>query len=615
MLKNENILCISSIDWDFIWQGHQEIMSILAANGNVVLYIENTGVRTPGPKDIQRIKQRLSNWLKSVGGIRKIGDNLYVFSPLVMPFPYSFVVRWINFLIIIFSLRKWMKAMNFSNPIVWTFLPTDLSRSIITWLIKKASIYYCIDSFSSSSAMAKKINRSESQMLKTVDLVFVTSQYLYDHCRKYSKKVYKFPFAVSYEKFETTRLRQTTIPQLLSGLDRPIVGYVGGIHKWIDLKLISEVAGKDPNVSFVFVGPKQTDVNILSALPNVHLLGKKPHDELPILIKYFDVCIIPYVITDYTKNVYPTKLNEYLALGKPVVATPIPELIEFNKQYGNVLYLTDNSDGFFHAIKEASYNNSLTPDMLIDIARQNSWQQRIEEMCNLIEEEIQQKKLQKEKDWDRNLNFIFRRGQKQILVFLIIILLYLMVFETPFMWLLTKPLHISQPPQKADVIIVFAGGVGESGEAGQGYKERTKTAVDLYNNHFADHIIFSSGYVDIIKEARLMRALSTELGVPKEKILIDEMAHNTYQNVLNTFMMAKEHGWEKILLVSSPYHMRRVQLIAQKYPGIHVIYTPVKNGSFYAHTWGITWKQCKGILQEYVAIAYYWWNGYFQEKN
>src|SRR3989338_180157 len=96
MLKNENIICISSIDWDFIWQGHQEIMSTLARNGNRVLFIENTGVRPPGIRDISRIKNRIKNWLRGIKGIREETANLYVFSPLVLPFPYSRIARWIN---------------------------------------------------------------------------------------------------------------------------------------------------------------------------------------------------------------------------------------------------------------------------------------------------------------------------------------------------------------------------------------------------------------------------------------------------------------------------------------------------------------------------------------
>jgi hypothetical protein len=124
MLKNENIICISSIDWDFVWQGHQEIMSAFARNGNRVLFIENTGIRTPTPKDIKRLGSRVANWVKSVRGFKRAGENLFIYSPIIMPFPYSRFARWVNRFMLIRPLRRWLKTMGFRDPIVWTFLPT-----------------------------------------------------------------------------------------------------------------------------------------------------------------------------------------------------------------------------------------------------------------------------------------------------------------------------------------------------------------------------------------------------------------------------------------------------------------------------------------------------------
>ena len=109
MIKNENIICISSIDWDFIWQGHQEIMSAFVKNGNRVLFIENTGVRMPGIKDIPRLKKRFVSWIKSAKGFREEREGLYIYSPLVLPFPYLRLARFINRNIFLRSLKKWLK--------------------------------------------------------------------------------------------------------------------------------------------------------------------------------------------------------------------------------------------------------------------------------------------------------------------------------------------------------------------------------------------------------------------------------------------------------------------------------------------------------------------------
>ena len=142
MLKNEDIICISSIDWDFIWQGHQEIMTRLARGGNRVLFIENTGVRTPNIKDFRRIRNRFINGKKGVYGIRKIEEGLYVYSPLALPFPYLKAARFINRGLISKVLFKWLKAVGFGRPIVWVFLPTGLNLDLVNALDPKVLIYY-----------------------------------------------------------------------------------------------------------------------------------------------------------------------------------------------------------------------------------------------------------------------------------------------------------------------------------------------------------------------------------------------------------------------------------------------------------------------------------------
>src|SRR5215471_14439980 len=104
-----DVLCVSSIDWDFIWQGHQEIMSTLAARGHRVLFVENTGVRPPRVRDLPRVRRRLANWWRSTNGFRQINDNLFVFSPLIIPLPYSRLARWINRTLLLRSLGRWMR--------------------------------------------------------------------------------------------------------------------------------------------------------------------------------------------------------------------------------------------------------------------------------------------------------------------------------------------------------------------------------------------------------------------------------------------------------------------------------------------------------------------------
>jgi len=623
MLKNENIICISSIDWDFIWQGHQEIMSTLAKNGNRVLFIENTGVRSPGLRDIPRLKKRIKNYFRGIKGIRKEQDNLYIFSPIVLPFPYSWIARKINKFLLLSILERWMKVLDFTDPIIWTFLPTGITLDIINNLNKKLTIYYCIDNFSVSSSSAKKVRVTERKLLKKADLVFVTSKALFDYCIEYNNDVSIFPFGVNLDDFEKARFIKTEIPDELKGIRNPMVGYIGGVHKWIDQDLVKAVALNCPDFSFVFVGPLQTDISSLSGIKNIYFLGNKGHEKIPHLIKWFSATIIPYLINDYTKNVYPTKLNEYLSMGKPVVSTDLPEITAFNQRYENVVYTAKTAKEFSECIKNAmKQDNDLLRQGRIEVASENSWHCRIEQMSNIIDKAVEIKAKDIEARWKENLLIFYRKTRRKFVrLALIFMSVYSFIFYTPFIWFLAEPLKIIQKPKNADIIVVFAGGVGESGKAGQGYEERVKFAVDLYRQGYAKNIIFSSGYKYVFKEPLVMKALAISLGIPEDVIILEDKARNTYENVEFVSKILYKEGWKKILLVTSPYHMRRASLVFKKIAKeINVTYTPMPKSRFYSHEnmdeegrriWKrINLNQIKGIMHEYSGIVYYWFKNY-----
>ncbi|MDO8603542.1 MAG: ElyC/SanA/YdcF family protein [Candidatus Omnitrophota bacterium] len=613
MLKGENIICISSIDWDFIWQGHQEIMSVLAENGNRVLFIENTGVRAPGMRDISRIKSRIRNWIRGVKGIRKEAENLYIFSPIVLPFPYSRIARWVNYFLISSVLDKWMKVMDFVDPVVWTFLPTPLSLDITDNLLKKIMVYYCIDNFAATSSSARNIRKSEEKLLKKADMVFVTSKELYNHSARYNKQVYNFPFAVNFKKFEGLRDKNTTMPEELKNIKHPVIGYVGGVHKCIDLPLIKKTANIYSDYSFVFIGPVQTDISLILGLKNVYFLGKKKHEEVPLFIKYFDACIIPYLINDYTINVYPTKLNEYLAMGKPVISTDLPEIRLFCAENKGAIYTAGDEKEFISCVDKALREEEpVLKNKRIDIARQNNWEKRIEKMSDLIEREIKRKRIDAEAMWKENLVNFYRIARRKLFCAVAVcFLIYVVLFKTPLLWFLADPLRIADAPRKADAILVFGGGVGETGSPGKSTIERARYAVKLYKGGYADKIIFSSGYIYNYNDAENMKLFAVSMGIPERNIILEQKANSAYENVIFSKEILDRNNWRSVLLVSSPYNMRRAALVFNKWDrGLDVIYTPVEYSQFYDNKEGARMEQIKAITHEYLGIAYYWFKGY-----
>jgi len=612
MASGRDVICISSIDWDFIWQGHQQIMATLAANGDRVLFIENTGVRTPSVGDISRIRARVKNWWRGTKGFRLERERLYVYSPLVLPLPYSRIGRAINLRLMRRALERWMKATDFHRAVVWTFLPTPLIRDLIRSLDADLVIYYCIDDLASSSVQARKISRSEVDVFREADLVFVTSEKLQERASRYNERVHLFPFGVNFPAFERVRTSTDPAPDDLRALPRPVIGYLGGLHQWVDQELMASVARAMPDASFAFVGPAQGDVSTLSGCANVHLLGQKSHEDVPKYLKHFDVALVPYRLTEYTANVYPTKLNEYMAMGTPVVTTDLPEVRRINAEYGDVVSIADGPEAFASAIRHALADLSdAKRQRRIHVARSNGWDPRIVEMSRLIEEGLAAGRRSHER-WELVLRRLYRvaRRRTTIATATVAFLMFLL-FYTSFIWSVAEPLRLEQPPHAADAIVVFAGGVGESGQAGGGYQERLKRAVDLYEQGFAPRIVISSGFIFSFKEAEVMRGIALDNGVPESAIVLETQAANTHQNVLFTNDILKRAGWRTILLVSSPYHMRRALLTWRKVaPGVSVTPEPVASSQFYFHEQGASFAQIRGIVLEYAAIVDYWWKGW-----
>ena len=611
----QDILCFSSIDWDFVWQGHQEIMSTLAAQGNRILFIENTGVRNPQLRDLPRIRHRLTEWWRSLQGFRKEQENLYIFSPLVLPFPYSRIARWINRWLLISALQRWIHLMDFYQPICWTFLPTPITVDVIRKIPYKLLIYHCVDSFVDSTPAAKRIVPSEQELFRQADLVFVTSQQLYDRAAQWNREVHLFPSGVNFQAAEKIRHVDEAPPEELRHLKRPLIGYVGGVHQWIDQELLCRLAENCRDYSFVLIGPIQTDAGLLRRQSNVLLLGQKSNKELPRYLKQIDVGLIPYRLTEYTKNVYPAKLNDYHAMGKPVVSTPLQEVLAFNQRTQNLVKIGATAPEFQEAVEQALREDSeALQERRVASARDNSWVLRIEQMQNQIQRVLARKASRSSEYWPIRFTASLKSARLLFRSVIGLALLYGVTFHTPLVWFLAEPLTVKEQPQPADVIVVFAGGVGESGEVSEGYQNLVKQAVELYRLGLAPKILYISGHTWTFQEADLMKILTESLGVPSSAVLTEKRVRNTYDYVLRIKEMSPSYGWKSLLVVTSRYHGLRTALTFSKNaPELTVTQVRGRTG-YYDHTWDIRPTQLKGILHEYAGILYYRWKGWISLK-
>lgn len=189
------------------------------------------------------------------------------------------------------------------------------------------SVYHIYDEYSHSEHELP-IDAAEERLVRSVGQVFTVSPMMQARKGVLNRHSTLLSNGVDYEAFATP-VRE---PADLQSIPHPRLGYTGYIKKQIDWDLLLELAQRRPDWSFVFVGARHVHPEIdavlrrLDALPNVHFLGEKPTSELSRYPQHFDVCLMPYRVNDYTKYIYPLKLHEYLATGRPVVSVPLPAL-------------------------------------------------------------------------------------------------------------------------------------------------------------------------------------------------------------------------------------------------------------------------------------------------
>jgi glycosyltransferase involved in cell wall biosynthesis len=215
--------------------------------------------------------------------------------------------------------------------------------------------------------------------------VFVQSVRYAERFRSWHPRIFAFPGGVNLERFDPVSVARAPG---IDDLRRPVIGYIGGLHQHLDVELLRKLAQVMPEASIVLVGPILGDVGPLRAERNIHLLGPRSIEVLPSLISAFDVGLIPYVLSRYTETVYPNKLFEYLAMGRPVVTTDLPELRPLQLPEVAVRVGTDH-DRFIGAVQAAlSDTDPSAPAMRRELAKQHDWNAIVQRMGALIADAV-----------------------------------------------------------------------------------------------------------------------------------------------------------------------------------------------------------------------------------
>lgn len=235
------------------------------------------------------------------------------------------------------------------------------------------SCYHIDDEYSFSEAEVPN-GSEEMALIEQADEVIIHSEGLMEKKGGINPNTRLVPNGVDFDLFATPDQE----PQDIQPIPHPRIGYVGMIKKQLDFDMLLKLARRHPEWSFVMVGARgylgeeTPTVDALSQLPNVWFLGKKSVRELPAYVQHLDVCTMCYKIDDYTKYIYPLKLHEYLASGRPVVATPIRSLQAFS----GVIELADTEDEWSQAISKALANHEQSAQRIDErrrVAKQHDW--------------------------------------------------------------------------------------------------------------------------------------------------------------------------------------------------------------------------------------------------
>jgi len=386
LIEGQEIVCFASASYDArSWVNVQHVMTRLAKT-NRILYVESPGMRSfrlSSGLDVSRLASRLR---RVAGGMTTPQPNLQVLSVWGIPFLRRGPVERLNRWLFGRQVKRAASKLGFHRPIAWSFLPTMAGCAAA--LDPRLVIYHCVDNYSANPGVdSRAIALAESAMLRAADIVFTTSRLLYEDKRQRNPHTHYVPNVADVSIF---RPDVPPCEEILRLRARPVTGFVGNISQYkLDLELIERSARRRSDWNWALVGPigmgdPTTDVAALRALPNVFFLGEVPHEEVPGYVAGMDVCIIPFRLNSSTTHSFPMKFHEFLAMGKPIVATDLPSLTEFREFF----YPVREAGEFVPSIERALKEPASLAERRILVARENSWDRRIGQISEIVREAL-----------------------------------------------------------------------------------------------------------------------------------------------------------------------------------------------------------------------------------
>jgi UDP-galactopyranose mutase len=371
MYNQLDLLCLSHLRWEFVFQRPQHLMSRFARHRRV-FFIEEPVFDGDTPhlqytkcheSGVQIVTPRLPRAL--AGNAIAIQQRL---------------------------LRKFLETYEIDEYIAWYYTPMalELTDGILR---PRLVVYDCMDELSAFAGAPAAMQKNESRLFGNAGLVFTGGASLYEAKRKQHPSVYLFPSSVDTKHFASARMCHQE-PEDQTALAHPRIGYAGVIDERMDLELIRIIAESRPQWHLVMLGPiTKIDPRSLPRAENIHYLGLRPYRELPAYMSGWDVAMLPFALNESTRFISPTKTPEYLAAGLPVVSTPIVDVDQQYGQLGLVRIARDASE--FIRLIEDSLRNPPSPQFLSSVdsfLALSSWDRTWDAMNELMRAEFEKRR-------------------------------------------------------------------------------------------------------------------------------------------------------------------------------------------------------------------------------
>jgi glycosyltransferase involved in cell wall biosynthesis len=385
-IKGRDIIIVGQQPWDVEIGSNCKNIALEFSKQNRVLYVNSPLDRITSikKKNDPEIVKRLGVIKGKESGLVQLNSNLWNLYPdcivesinwISKPSVFNFINK-INNKRFADSIKKSIKALGFSDYIL--FNDNEIMKCFyLKELLKPfCSVYYSRDYILATDYWKKHGFRLEPVVIKSSDACVANSTYLAEYCRQYNERSFYVGQGCDLEAYQ----QEVKMPDELKDIKQPIIGYTGAVvTSRLDIAILEHIANSFANCTLVLVGPEDETfaASRLHNLNNVLFVGARPPYELPGYVNAFSVCINPQIVNQLTIGNYPRKVDEYLAMGKPVVATRTKAMETFD----DYVYLAENKDDYVELIKKAlEENSSESSDNRKRFAATHTWQNSVEEI-------------------------------------------------------------------------------------------------------------------------------------------------------------------------------------------------------------------------------------------